>query len=48
MLVCGMIRVVKINVKRIVEDSYCFLERNTILLEINPRLFIIPLPRHDA
>ena len=48
MLLSRMIRVVEIDIQRIIEDSDSFLERNAMLFEISRCLFIIPLPRHDA
>ena len=48
MLFRGMIRIVKINVKRILENGHGFLERDTMLFEIARCFVMIPLPRHDV
>ena len=48
MLLRGMVRVVKINVKRVFENGHGFLERNTMLLEITRCFVMIPLPRHGV
>ena len=46
MLVNGVVRVIKIDVKRVVEDGGCFLKRNTMFLEITRGLFLITLITH--
>src|SRR5919206_4881030 len=42
----GMIRVIEINVERILEDGLRLLEGHAMLLKIAPRLFSVPLEIH--
>jgi hypothetical protein len=46
MLVNGMVRVVKINVKWIAENAGGLLERNPMFFKITLGLFLIPLITH--
>ena len=46
MLVNGMVRIIKINVKRVVEDGNGFLKRNAMFVEVARSLFLIPLITH--
>lgn len=46
MLVKGMVRVIKIDVKRIVEDCDSFIKRNSVFLKVTRRLFLVPLITH--
>ena len=38
-----MVRVIEINVKRIIEDGDSLVKRNSVLLKITRCLFLIPL-----
>jgi hypothetical protein len=46
MLINGMVRVIKINVKRIIKDGGSFLKRNSMLLKVTCPLFVFPLIIH--
>ena len=47
MFLNGMVWVIEINVKRIVEDGGSFLKGNFMFLNIPRRLFLIPLVTHE-
>ena len=47
MLINGMVRIIKINVKRITENGGSFLKRNSMLLNIPRCLFLVPLVIHE-
>lgn len=43
-----MIRIVEIDIKRIVEDSLGFIKRNPVFRQISFCFFFIPLKIHDC
>jgi len=48
MLVVGMIRVVEIDIERIIEDGLCLLKRDAVHLKVGPSLSFIPLKIHGG
>src|SRR5215213_7267555 len=48
MLINGMVGIIEINVKRVIEDSFRLIKRDSVLRKIGRCFFLIPLKFHEC